>query len=142
MTQVTSNLFPSLTYADAPGAIEWLCRAFGFTPRLVVPGPVGRVVHSELSLGQGVVMISSPKPEQGRAAPLRGASRSHALSVHVDDPDEHCERARAAGARILREPTDEEHGGRGYMAADPEGHLWYFGSYRPGEHWGELPSAQ
>jgi uncharacterized glyoxalase superfamily protein PhnB len=28
---------PSLTYDDAPAAIEWLCRAFGFTKRFVVP---------------------------------------------------------------------------------------------------------
>jgi hypothetical protein len=21
------------------------------------------------------------------------------------------------------------------MALDPEGHLWYFGTYRPGEYW-------
>src|SRR5262245_58488703 len=92
------TLYPSLTYEDAPAAIEWLCRAFGFTKRLVVPGPDGTVKHSELSLGAGVIMVSSPKPEQGRAS-LRGlASVPQAISVRVDDPDAHFARAVAAGA--------------------------------------------
>ena len=57
---------PGLSFDDAPAAIDWLCRVFGFTKRLVVPGPDGTVVHSELSLGPGVIMVSSPRPEQGR----------------------------------------------------------------------------
>lgn len=34
---IASNIYPSLCYDDAPAAIEWLCGAFGFTKRLVVP---------------------------------------------------------------------------------------------------------
>lgn len=132
---VPSNLFPSLTYADAPAAIDWLCRVFGFQKRLVVPGPDGTVMHSELSLGPGVIMVSSPKAEQGRVAPVPGSGRSHALSVCVEDPEAHYQQARSAGATITRELQDEDFGARGYMATDPEGHSWYFGNYRPGAHW-------
>ena len=135
MVNMTPNLFPSLTYDDAPAAIEWLCRAFGFTQRLVVPGPDGSVIHSELSLGPGVVMVSSPKPETGRVGPRGLGGVSQALSVFVEDPDAHYERARAAGAKVVRELQDEEHGARGYMVTDPEGHVWYFGDYRPGAYW-------
>jgi uncharacterized glyoxalase superfamily protein PhnB len=130
-----SDIYPGLTYEDAPAAIEWLCRAFGFTRRFVVPGPDGRVEHSELSLGTGVVMIGSPKPEHGRASPKSLGGLSQVLSVFVDDPDAHHARAVAAGARVVRELHTEEYGARGYMATDPEGHLWYFGTYRPGEYW-------
>lgn len=130
-----SNIYPSLTYDDALAAIEWLCRAFGFTKRLVVPGPNNRVEHSELSLGTGVVMIGSPKPEDHRVSPKALPGVSQALSVFVEDPDAHCKVAVAAGARIVRELRTEDYGARGYMALDPEGHLWYFGTYRPGEHW-------
>ncbi len=129
-----SNIYPSLTYADAEAAIEFLCRAFGFEKRLVVPREDGGVLHSELTLGTGLVMASSPKPEQGREAPNPDA-RSHALCVRIDDPDAHYERAKAEGARILMEPVDEEYGARGYMAADPEGHVWFFATYSPGEWW-------
>ena len=130
-----SDIYPSLTYDDAPAAIDWLCRAFGFTKRFVVPGPGGRVEHSELSLGTGVVMIGSPKPEYGWLSPKAAGGASQAISVCVDDPDAHHAIAVAAGAQVVRELRTEEYGARGYMARDPEGHLWYFGTYRPGEYW-------
>ena len=44
---------------------------------------------------------------------------------------------KAAGAEILQELKDEHYGSRGYMARDPEGNEWYFGTYRPGGHWTE-----
>ena len=36
-----------------------------------------------------------------------------------------------AGARIVIDIKDEDHGGRGYSCRDPEGHLWNFGTYDP-----------
>lgn len=136
-----SNIYPSLTYDDAAAAIEWLCRAFGFATRLVVPGADGTIVHSELSLGTGVIMVSSPKPKDGRVSPLGLTGVSQALSVQVDDPDAHFARAKKAGAVIVQKLKDEEYGSRGYMAKDPEGHLWYFGTYRPGAYWDGGTSA-
>jgi uncharacterized glyoxalase superfamily protein PhnB len=47
------------------------------------------------------------------------------VHVTVDDVDAHCERARSAGATILREPETEPYG-RLYNAADLEGHRWMF----------------
>lgn len=134
-TSVTATFFPSLTYNDAMAAIEWLERAFGFRRRLVVPGPDGSVIHSELAFGNGVVMIGSARPDEKRRSPHDLGGSNQALSAHVDDPDAHYERAKAAGAKIIRELRDEEYGARGYMCEDPEGHIWYFGDYVPGEHW-------
>lgn len=130
-----SNIYPSLTYDDAPAAIEWLCAAFGFTKRLVVPGPNGGIVHSELSLGPGVIMVSSPKPDAGRVSPRGLPGASQALCVRIPDPDAHFASAKAAGAEIIQDLKDEEYGSRGYMARDIEGNQWYFGTYLPGEHW-------
>ena len=50
-------------------------------------------------------------------------------TVHVqltEDIDAHCERARAAGARIAQEPETQFYGDRTYRAVDPEGHMWTF----------------
>ena len=41
--------------------------------------------------------------------------------------DEMCARARAAGARIQREPADQPYGDRVFTCLDPEGHSWSFG---------------
>jgi len=136
-----ADIYPSLSYDDAAKAIDWLCDAFGFRKRLVVPGHEGSIVHSELSLGLGVIMVSSSKPDQGRISPQSTDAVNQALCVHVDDPDEHYARAVACGAVITQELKDEEYGSRGYMAKDIEGHQWYFGTYRPGAHWTELGSA-
>jgi uncharacterized glyoxalase superfamily protein PhnB len=130
-----SDVYPSLTYDDAPAAIDWLCRAFGFTRRYVVPGPGGRIEHSELSHGTGVVMVGSPKPDDRRVGPRHAGASSQALSVCVADPDAHHAKAVAAGAEVVRPLQTEDYGARGYMARDPGGHLWYFGNYRPGEYW-------
>ena len=130
-----SDIYPSITYNDAQAAIAWLCKAFGFTKRFVVPGPDGRVEHSELSLGTGVVMVGSPKPELGRLSPIGLPGVSQALNVFVEDPDSHFKVAVAAGARVIRELRTEEYGARGYEVLDPEDHVWYFGNYRAGEYW-------
>ncbi len=129
------NLYPSFCYDDAPRAIEFLVRAFGFTKRLVVPGPGGTVMHSELEYEGGVIMVSSPKKERNWAGPGRSATRSASVCVRVSDPDAHCARAQAGGAVITQPLKDEEYGSRGYIARDCEGNEWYFGTYRPGAHW-------
>ena len=132
---IHSTIYPSVYYDDPAAAIEWLCRAFGFESRLVVPGPDGGVLHSELSYGDGVVMVGGARRERGLVSPRALAGLHQALSVHVEDPDAHFARASAAGARIVQPLRDEEYGSRGYMAKDPEGHTWYFGTYVPGAYW-------
>ncbi len=134
-------VFPSLTYDDAAAAIDWLGRAFGFQRRLVVPGEDGSVRHSELSLGRAVFMVSSPRPEVGRASPRQLAGLHTTISVYVADPDGHHARAVGAGAEIIQPLEDAHFGGRGYIARDPWGHQWYFGSYVPGAHW-DQPAAE
>ena len=64
--------------------------------------------------------------EHGLATPRTLGASSGGNVVHVDDVDAHFERARAAGATILSEPTDKEYGQREYGVADPDGHKWWF----------------
>ncbi|MBM3977189.1 MAG: hypothetical protein FJ299_09390 [Planctomycetes bacterium] len=131
----TSNLYPTLTYDDAYAAIDFLERAFGFRRRFIVPDEHGGIRHSEITLGDGVIMVSSSKPADKRVSPGSEGARSSGLCVFVPDPDAHYARAKAAGATITRELQTEDYGARGYMARDPEGHTWYFGDYRPGAYW-------
>ncbi len=132
---VSSTIYPTLTYDDAPKAIEWLCRVFGFRERLVIPGPEGSIRHSELSLEQGVIMVSSAKPDAGRLSPRSLPAVHQGICVQIEDLDAHYAGAQATGAVILDELKDTEYGSRGYAVEDLEGHQWYFGSYRPGAYW-------
>jgi uncharacterized glyoxalase superfamily protein PhnB len=52
-----SSIIPGLVYNDAPAAIEWLCKAFGFRKHLVVLGENGVVQHAELTLGKAMIML-------------------------------------------------------------------------------------
>lgn len=128
-----SDIYPGLTYDDAAGAIEWLCRAFGFTKRFVVQGSGNRVEHSELSLGTGVVMVGSPQAADRRVSPKGLAGVAQGLSVFVADPDAHYKTAVAAGARVVRELRTEEYGGQGLHGPRPGGSplvLWQLSARR------------
>ncbi len=54
----------SLYYEDPAQAIDWLCRAFGFEVRLKVEGDGGAIIHSELTFGEGLIMVSDAKRER------------------------------------------------------------------------------
>src|SRR5688572_26758629 len=123
-------------YDDAPAMIDWLCRAFGFEVRLKVEGEGGRIVHSELTFGEGLVMVGQTgSGREGRdhclsPRALKGAN-TQSMCICVDDVDAHCARARAAGAVIAAEPEVHDYGDdywadRTYEAVDPEGHHWWF----------------
>ncbi|MDE0895099.1 MAG: hypothetical protein OSB10_00780 [Planctomycetota bacterium] len=129
------SIYPSLTYNDPHVAIEWLCRVFGFAKRLVVPNEDGGVLHSELSMGDVVVMISSPRPEARRISPQELDGVHQVLSLHILDPDAHHAHAVREGAEIVQPLEDAEFGARGYGARDLEGHCWFFSTYIPGIYW-------
>jgi uncharacterized glyoxalase superfamily protein PhnB len=46
--------------------------------------------------------------------------------VRVENVDQHCTTAMAAGARIIRQPQSYPFGERQYTVEDFEGHIWTF----------------
>lgn len=127
------QIYPYLRYRDARAAIGWLVDAFGFEPQMIVDGPNDTIVHAQLRLGSGLIMVGEADPETGERSPLDLAAVHGGLYVFVSEIDEHYEQARQAGAEIVRELADMEYGGREYSARDLEGHHWSFGTYRPDE---------
>lgn len=129
------NIFPALRYQDAPAAIEWLTRAFGFEEQIVVPGPDDTIAHAQLSFGSGMIMLGSIRDDELRMRSPRdlGGAVSGSIYVYVEDIDAHYERAKAADAEIVRELSDTSYDSREYSARDLEGRLWSFGTYRPDE---------
>jgi uncharacterized glyoxalase superfamily protein PhnB len=119
---------PLLFYRDAKAALDFLERAFGFETRMVVDDGQGGVIHSETVFEEHVVMVSGPPPAK-YASPLDlGGKATGSICVQVKSGlDALCERARAAGGVIEREPTDQAYGDRTFGCIDPEGHSWYFG---------------
>lgn len=95
-------------------------------------GPDGTIAHAEMHFGPGTIMLKSATTDAtfGRS-PRALAGINQSIFVALTDPDAHYERARAAGAEIVMEPTTMDFGARNYAVRDPEGHLWGFGTYWP-----------
>jgi uncharacterized glyoxalase superfamily protein PhnB len=130
-TETAPTFYPGLRYRDARAAIAWLCKAFGFAEQAVY-GEGDVVHHAQLTFGNGIVMLGSSRPDSyGRSPAELGGAVSSTVYVYVAEIDAHCQRAKQAGAEIVRELQDTDYGSREYSARDPEGHVWSFGTYHP-----------
>jgi uncharacterized glyoxalase superfamily protein PhnB len=118
---------PALVYRDNRAALQWLEAAFGFRPSEVLTDAQGKVVHAEMTHGDGVVMIGSEWAEWTRSPVSLGGKNTQRVHVRIERGiDEHCARAKLAGATIVMEPADQFYGDRSYIAMDLEGHYWTF----------------
>jgi uncharacterized glyoxalase superfamily protein PhnB len=125
-TMPSAGMFPVLVYDDVPGAIRWLCDAFGFAERWRADAH-----RAILEFQNGAVMLGDRDPE--------GEAEAHSIMVRVADADAHCARARRAGARVCEAPRDFKYGERQYTAIDLGGHRWTFSQSiadRAPEEWG------
>jgi len=126
----------ALYYEEAAKAIDFICEAFGFEVRLKVEGEDGRIEHSELVFGEGLVMVGDVRGKTEkfpyRRAPSQvGGMNTQSIMVYVDDVEAHYLRARAAGAKIHASLTTTDYGeeywaDRGYECEDIGGHHWWF----------------
>ena len=109
-------------------AIAWLEKAFGFELFMLIEAEDGSVAHSEMRFGNGCVMIGSEWSADHKSPASIEGKNTQTVHISIDtDIDAHCERARAAGGRILVEPETQFYGDRTYRCADPEGHIWTVG---------------
>ena len=125
----SSIVIPELAYPNVREAVEWICRAFGFTERLQI------VDHrSQLSFGGASVIVTdlwvdsviSSSEASDSHLPIPAGGFNHSVMVRVADVDKHHERARRFGARIVSPPTDYPYGERQYSVEDLGGHRWTF----------------
>src|SRR3954447_2153105 len=99
------TVFPALRYADAPAAIDWLGRAFGFQRHVVYDeGGVGP--HAELKVPGGMIILGSVRGDSGEYQAVAPPPGSTSIYVVVEDADAHHARAKEAGAEILMDLHD------------------------------------
>jgi uncharacterized glyoxalase superfamily protein PhnB len=132
-----STVIPGMRYQNAPAAIEWLCKAFGFEKKAVYANPDGSIGHAELTFGNGMVMLGSvkegPYDEHIRQPNQLGGHETQSPYLIVSDCEAIYRQAKAAGAEMVMDLETKEYGGSGFTCKDPEGHLWSVGSYDPWE---------
>ena len=127
------NAIPFLRYDDASAAIDWLSTAFGLECSQIDRGENGAIGHAELRFEDGMIMLGSAGDNDfGMKTPREVGAVTQGVYLIVDDGiDAQYERARAAGAEVVRELHETDYGSRDYVVRDPEGNLWSFGTYRP-----------
>lgn len=130
-----STVIPTLRYRKAPEAIDWLCRALGFERHAVYEDGHGGIQHAQLRHGNGMIMLSSVADNdwgKRMAQPDEiGGRETQCNCLVVSDCDAHYAQAVAAGAEIVDPLAERGYGGKGYGCRDPEGHIWWIGSYDP-----------
>lgn len=120
------KLYPSLRYKDAKAAHQWLQDAFGFEPVALYEDDSGTVAHAEMRWGSDLIMFGTAREDHYGDRVGRGW-----VYATCDDPDALYARAKAAGAEVTMELTDQDYDSRDFAVRDLEGNQWNFGTYEP-----------
>ena len=122
------SLTPNLTVANGLEALDFYERAFGAEVlRKLVMG--GKLMYSELRVGDSIFSISDPFEDFGMGAPVEGALLSSSILIYTEDVDALYDQALAAGATELNRPSDQFHGDRAGSLKDPYGHRWMLATH-------------
>jgi len=102
-----------MRYHDAPAAVEWLCKAFGFSPHLVVPDDGGGIAHAQLTLGNGMIMLGSVRPPEENdglvKTPGEADTNTQAPYIVIEQIDDHYRQAVASGSSRVPRNIQLEH---------------------------------
>jgi uncharacterized glyoxalase superfamily protein PhnB len=131
------DVVPMLSYEFGISSLEWLKKAFGFEENTEMRFvEEGRLTHSELKIGESVIMIATPSHDYESINKQR--KRDHQMNkwlsipwvvngllVYVENVERHFQIAKENGAEILSE-IENDFPGRRYRCEDIEGHRWMF----------------
>jgi len=119
------TLRSALFYKNPKAAIAWLESALGFELAMLLEDAEGNVAHSQLTLGDGTIMVGGEWSAFHQSPASLGGINSQTVHIQIDtDIDAHCARAHEHGAQIIEPPTTQFYGDRTYRCRDPEGHIW------------------
>ncbi|WP_424630110.1 VOC family protein [Bradyrhizobium sp. SYSU BS000235] len=110
------SVIPELAYPDVGEAIDWLCRAYGFTLRLRIGNH-----RAQLNAGNGAIAVTE-RPD-GASHPI---DQPFGIMIRVENVDHHYQNALQHDADILQAPTDHPYGERQYIVRDLCGYRWTF----------------
>ncbi|SIO29454.1 VOC family protein [Vannielia litorea] len=122
------RIYPTFRFSDATAMHRWFIETLGFTEVFRTP-ETGPIDHAELAFGSSILMFGQARDDAfGVKAPPPGGSVTY---IAVDDPDALHARVRDSGTEIVEPPTDRAYPSREFIARDPDGNLWCFGTWYP-----------
>jgi len=112
---------PFLNVDGAREAIAFYKKAFGAEERGVMPMPDGKVMHSEIKIGDSVIMMAD--------AVMNPATKS-SLHLYVNDVDAAWKQATAAGCKVEVPLADQMWGDRWGVVSDKWGNRWGLATHK------------
>ena len=116
------TLTPELFCAGAADAIEFYKKAFGAVEVMRLAGPDGKLVHSEIKIGDSSLWVMDEIKGASGPKALKGSPVN--IHMQVEDVDAVVNKAVAAGAKITMPLADQIWGDRYAKLDDPFGHHW------------------
>ena len=124
MTSEFPGPTPQLVVDDAERAILFYRTVFGADELVRNPAPDGRIMHCELLVLGGRLIVCDDFDEDSASSPAKLGGTSVRLHLYVSDVDAVYAKAMAAGAESVAEPEDAFWGDRYAIIKDPCGHQW------------------
>lgn len=118
---------PYLVVKGAASAIDFYVKAFGARESMRMPGPGGAVMHAEIDIAGGRVMLSDEM--QGARSPKSLGGTPVSLFLYVRDVDAAFKQAIAAGAKEKTPLSNMFWGDRWGVLTDPFGHEWQLATH-------------
>ncbi len=113
-----STVTPYLLVAGVERLLAFVHDAFDAEILVKKDRPDGTVMHAEVRIGDGMVMMGEPTP------PFE--ARPGSIYLYVDDCDVAYPQALAAGGTSVMEVTSMDHAGQRYGGVrDPSGCVWW-----------------
>jgi uncharacterized glyoxalase superfamily protein PhnB len=123
------SITPHIVVQGAAKAVSFYEDAFGAQEIQRIEVPDGRVMSTELRIGDAALYIADEFPEWGVLAPPRIGGTPVVLALEVADADGAFALAIAAGAEVKQPLADMFWGERHGQLVDPFGHRWNVGQH-------------
>src|SRR4051794_25647882 len=123
------QVIPYLSIDGAGKAIDFYKTVFGATETVRMDGPGGKIMHAEITIGKGLVMLADTFPDMGGKSPKQIGGSPVTIMVYVEDVDACFQRALDGGATAERKVEDQFYGDRAGSFIDPFGHIWHVATH-------------
>ena len=117
------SLIPALAVKDIAASLRFYNDVLGFETTFSMPDDTGTLVHGSVKRGDVEIMFGRiDMTDAHDQKPLGLGVSLYTTVADSEDIDALFAHARAAGATIVSEPTDQFWGHRDWTVADPDGY--------------------
>ena len=119
-------LTPTIVLKDVKNSMAFYEEAFGFKTRFTMPDKSGKIMHAEMAYKDQSIMMGPEYPDHNMHSVSKLNGSPVGFYLYTENVDEFCKKAKAAGANVIQEPTDQFWGDRTCTVTCPEGYRWSF----------------